>query len=124
VEALIDFSIEGCSGKSTQAALNEIGFDETMLKLCWSPGQSNTDEDAAKRMQQLVVIFTLAIGLFIFLLLTVPFQDLQTAEMINLKDVAGQTALIAAAIGGHAGCLEILRSSNLMNFTCYRILSK
>jgi hypothetical protein len=43
--------------------------------------------------------------------------------MINLKDVAGQTALIVAAIGGHAGCLEILRSSNLMNFPCYRIQS-
>ncbi len=59
MEALIDFSVEGCSGKATQAALNEIGFDETILKLCWSPGQSDTDKDPTKRMQKLVVIFTL-----------------------------------------------------------------
>jgi hypothetical protein len=54
LEALINFAVEGCSGTEAQAALDEIGFDDSISQFCWSPKQPGASESAAAGLQQLV----------------------------------------------------------------------
>ena len=59
-------------------------------------------------MASLGVVCTI---LFSLLALSLSDQGLGAINIINQKDSTGQTALIAAAIGGHAHCVEILCAS-------------